>query len=125
MSRLRKTLTAIAGLVVLLAATPLAFSHDSELYGGWGGHQVQSRNIPAGTVVDPGSQLLYIVDTGVNFREQARDELGNTASELEDAKWLAPVNSAETAGDRFDANGDPLPGAFAVNFLTMPMTTLS
>ena len=25
-----------------------------------------SRNIPAGTVVDPGSQLLYIVDTGIN-----------------------------------------------------------
>ena len=26
-----------------------------------------SRNIPAGTVVDPGSQLLYIVDTGINI----------------------------------------------------------
>ena len=26
-----------------------------------------SRNIPAGTVADPGSQLLYIVDTGINI----------------------------------------------------------
>ena len=26
-----------------------------------------TRNIPAGTVVDPGSQLLYIVDTGINI----------------------------------------------------------
>ena len=56
------------------------------------------------------------------LREQARDESGNTASELEDAKWLAPVNSAGVAADRIDANGDPLPGAFAVNFLTITNT---
>ena len=81
MSSLRKTLTAIAGLVVLLVATPCllaqAFPQDSELYGGWGGNQINSRNIPAGSVVDPGSQILYILDTAVNLREQAREESGD------------------------------------------------
>ena len=123
MSSLRKTLTAIAGLVVLLVATPLAFSQDSELYGGWGGSQVNSRNIPAGTVVDPGSQLIYIVDVGLNLRQQAREESGDdTKSDLNDSKWLNPINSPEIAADRFDASGDPLPGEFAQNFLTITNT---
>ena len=116
MSSSRKALTAIAGLVVLLVATPLlsAQPQDSELYGGWGGHQYNSRNIPAGSVVDPGTQLLYIIDTNVNLRQQARDESGDdTMSELNTALYLNnPINHPDIAGDRFDGpEGDPLPGA--------------
>ena len=34
----------------------------------WGvGPEREQPHIPAGTVVDPGSQLLYIVDTGINI----------------------------------------------------------
>ena len=79
MSSFRKSLIAMVGLLVLLMTTapvlgqpllPLGgealAANKSELYGGRGGQSVQTRNIPAGTVVDPGSQVLYIVDTGVN-----------------------------------------------------------
>ena len=95
MSTFRKALTAIAVLLVLLTAAPSIFAGDhegaytggynkSDLYGGFGGHQWNSRNVPAGTVVDPGSQVLYIVDTGVNLREEAGNESGDT--ELLNAK---------------------------------------
>ena len=127
MSSFRKALTAIAALVALLAATPflVAQPQDSELYGGWGGRQLNSRNIPAGSVVDPGTQLLYIVDTGLNLRQQARD-VGNddTLSELNTALYTTnPINTAGIAADLFDGpDGDPLPGAFAQSFITITNT---
>ena len=127
MSSSRKALTAIAALVALLAATPflVAQPQDRELYGGWGGRQLNSRNIPAGSVVDPGTQLLYIVDTGLNLRQQARD-VGNddTLSELNTALYTTnPINTAGIAADLFDGpDGDPLPGAFAQSFITITNT---
>ncbi len=124
MSSLRKTLTAIAGLVVLLVATPCllaqAFPQDSELYGGWGGNQINSRNIPAGSVVDPGSQILYILDTAVNLREQAREESGDDSlSDLEEAKWADPLSV--TRSDLFE-QGELKDGAIARNFISITNT---
>jgi hypothetical protein len=57
---------AVLSAVALLAASVSFAQVPNENYGGWL-PSVQSRNIPAGSVVDPGSQLLYIVDTGVNL----------------------------------------------------------
>lgn len=68
MNRAIKLLTILA---VVLLTIPVAFAQPNGLpNGNYGGFpmDVQSRNIPAGTVVDPGSQLLYIVDTGINMR---------------------------------------------------------
>jgi hypothetical protein len=103
MSSFRKSLIAMVGLLVLLMTTapvpaqPFAYDggkagpwNKSELYGGRGGMSIQSRNIPAGTVVDPGSQVLYIVDTGVNLREEERNVSGD--SELfDDDKYGDPL----------------------------------
>jgi hypothetical protein len=54
--------TLIFAAVVLLAA-PLAFAQD-----GYGDKvaETQTRNIPAGVVNDPGSQLIFLLDTGLD-----------------------------------------------------------
>ena len=98
----RKAFSAIAGLLVtvmtisgLYAQLPYRYPtvlNNSALYGGTGGGSTQSRNVPAGTVNDPGSQVLYLVDTGVNLREIARDATGD--SELAEAAWANPLSTA-------------------------------
>ena len=125
MSSIRKTLTAMVGLLVLLMTTPSLFAqggvfgpaNKSDLYGGRGGNSAQSRNIPAGTVVDPGSQVLYIVDTGVNLREQAREESGD--SELEDPKWGDTLQVVRP--DLYDGD-DVAFGAISQTFLAITNT---
>ncbi len=56
----------------LILITPLVLAADVNL-GGWPPSNI-SRNIPAGTEVDPGSQLLYIVDTGINISAAVENE---------------------------------------------------
>ena len=59
--RMRNTL--IFAAVVLLAA-PLALAQFNDGYGNRTiFNENQTRNVPAGTVNDPGSQLLYLLDT--------------------------------------------------------------
>ena len=67
MSSFRKAMLAMVCLV-LLVSTSTVMAQESELYGDWP-VQNQTRNIPAGTVIDPGSSLIYIIDSGVNVRE--------------------------------------------------------
>ena len=67
MSSFRKAMLAMV-CSVLLVSTSAVMAQESELYGDWP-VQNQTRNIPAGTVNDPGSSLIYIMDTGVNVRE--------------------------------------------------------
>ena len=57
-------LLSILSLVPLLTTTGMMAADVN--FGAWI-PSASSRNIPAGTVVDPGSQLLYIVDTGINI----------------------------------------------------------
>ncbi len=61
-------------LAAMLLAPALAIaqvepgpSNPKSGYLGWD-DEAQSRNLPAGTVQDPGSHLTYIVDTGLNAR---------------------------------------------------------
>lgn len=74
-----KILLVLGALTLALVMAPglLAQSDPSDGYGNWDGG-VQSRNIPAGSVNDPGSHLTYIVDTGVNARKAFGVNLRNT-----------------------------------------------
>ncbi len=82
-----------------------------------GGHQWNSRNVPAGTVVDPGSQVLYIVDTGVNLREEAGNESGDT--ELLNAKWGDPL---EITKPELFSGGELAAGAISQSFIAITNT---
>jgi hypothetical protein len=74
MSSFRKPIL-LMGLVLLLAAG-ISFGQPSELYNNY------SVSMPAGTVVDPGTSLLYIIDTGVNLREAVGADLSLYTSPL-------------------------------------------
>lgn len=123
----RKAFSAIAGLLVtvmtisgLYAQLPYRYPtvlNNSALYGGTGGASTQSRNVPAGTVNDPGSQVLYLVDTGVNLREIARDATGD--SELAEAAWANPLSTAHPS--LYDGD-DLAAGAISQSFLTLTNT---
>ena len=76
----------------------------------------QTRNIPAGTVQDPGSHLTYIIDTGLNARAIAgqRDIVGRFGGP--DRLWrraaVQPFLDADLDG-RLDA------GALYQNFISI------
>ena len=61
--------------------------------------------------------MLYIVDTGVNLREQAREESGD--SELEDPKWGDPLQVVRP--DLYDGD-DVAFGAISQTFLAITNT---
>ncbi len=64
-----KTLLVILAVLLLLPVMTLAQpSNPKGGFLGWDGEN-QTRNVPAGSVQDPGSQLTYIVDTGINLRK--------------------------------------------------------
>lgn len=89
MSRLRNPFLVTTGLALLMGVTPVLAQGDIA-FGGWP-TQLQTRNIPAGTVVDPGSQLIYITDTGINLRKEFGGELaglvpGGTQAQINAAK---------------------------------------
>jgi hypothetical protein len=59
----------IALALVLLIAPAMGQAWDPEVgYPNYNWVDQQTRSIPAGTVMDPGSHLTWIVDTGVNAR---------------------------------------------------------
>lgn len=74
---------------ILLASLPLALAQGAN---GYNDHSpvTQSKNVPAGTVAEPGSQLLFVLDSGfnadaelgddVNFSSQSVTELGGPDS---------------------------------------------
>ena len=47
-----------------------------------GGGDIQSRVIQSGSVNDPGSQLLYIADTGLNLRASGQDDSTDNVADL-------------------------------------------
>ncbi len=95
-----KTLLVILAALILLPVMALAQvipgpSNPKTGYLGWD-DEAQSRNLPAGTVQDPGSHLTYIVDTGVNARKLAgvADLSGVAAaakSPLQSGSLLQPI----------------------------------
>jgi hypothetical protein len=85
MSRIPKTLTALVGLALLIGA-PAAFGQGVD----------QTTNSPVGSATEPGSQLLYIADTGANLREAV-----GAANLFKYSETIAKANQF--------FNGDPLP----------------
>lgn len=84
---MRKNFLIVFALALLLPALALAQINPKDGYQGWIGEN-QTRNIPAGTVNDPGSHLTYIIDTGVNARTifgpaiDTDDVTGNVLNDL-------------------------------------------
>lgn len=91
-----KFLVVLGVVAIALALAPGLFaqSDPKDGYAEWV-TEAQSRNIPAGTVNDPGSHLTYILDTGVN----ARKEFG-TALRTKTGSVLVDMAA------RLDADGD-------------------
>ncbi|HXK60881.1 MAG TPA: hypothetical protein PLP42_13405 [Acidobacteriota bacterium] len=89
---MRKNLLIVSALLLVLpCALVMAQGFDPAYRGGIAAPQ--SRNIPAGTVQDPGSHLTYIVDTGVNARAKfgaAIDAEEVTGNVLEDLDLAGP-----------------------------------
>ncbi|GEM_PF-3157477 len=119
-----KTLLVILAVMLLVPVMTLAQpSNPKGGYLGWDG-EAQTRNLPAGTVQDPGSQLTYIVDTGINLRKEYN------ASELLPAKQedvfgtrrsnVAPLHPNSLLFPLItDANGDFNPSSLYQNFLSI------
>jgi len=83
---MRKNFLVVLALALLLPCVMMA-QNIIPGYGGWTPED-QTRNIPAGSVQDPGSHLTYIVDTGVNARAifgpaiSGDDVTGNVLTDL-------------------------------------------
>lgn len=109
-----KLFLVLGAMAIALAVAPglLAQTNPTDGYGAWT-QEAQSRNIPAGTVNDPGSHLTYILDTGVN----ARKEFG-TALRTKTSSVL--VDMAARLDADGDGNLDPL--ALVQNFVAISNT---
>ncbi len=129
MSSFRKPFLAVMGLV-LLASFGSIWAQGSILYNGLD-TQLQTRNVPAGTVVDPGSQLLYVIDTGVNVRQAVGAanlplySLGPLSQRVHTSGGSAlPDNPFGVGGARsiFDGNGNLNPELINRSFITITNT---
>jgi hypothetical protein len=69
----------------------------------------QSRNIPAGSVNDPGSHLTFLVDTGLNLRERIAPDPG-------------VANAVQALGLQTDAQGFATAGQWYSNFISVVNT---
>ncbi|MFZ0427635.1 MAG: hypothetical protein WAO20_05935 [Acidobacteriota bacterium] len=112
----KSRLLIILGVLALLVATTPALLGQSDPkigYTEWP-TMPQSRNIPAGTVNDPGSHLTYLLDTGVNARELLGDVslASATGTPLTDLAAYLDVN-----GD-----GQLDPGSIIQNFVAITNT---
>lgn len=123
MSSFRKPLLAMVCLV-LLVGTSSVMAQRSGLYNNWSPEE-QTRNIPAGTIRDPGSQLLYLVDTGVNLRAAAQPNLsGYNASLAVVDQGAGRVNPFGVGGDLSIYNNDSTVDRAKINqsFITITNT---
>lgn len=110
----KSKLLIVLSAVMLLASLPALAQSDPKIgYAGWA-TAAQSRNIPAGSVNDPGSHLTYILDTGVNARALLNDV------SLESAESTPLVDLAEWLDA--DGNGVLDPGAIIQNFVAITNT---
>lgn len=100
----------LVGALALFALSPaLAQAYYQDPAGGW------TRNVPAGSVNDPGSHLTYILDTGVNARELLGDVSLATATStplVDLAAWLDQ-----------DGDGQLDPSAIIQNFVAITNTS--
>lgn len=82
--------------------------------------QPNTRNLPAGTVLDPGSHLTYIVDTGINARKIA----GKADLTKVDAAAKTPLAEGSLLQPFLDADedGNLDDGAIFQNFIAITNT---
>jgi hypothetical protein len=85
---MRKTRFAILLAAFTLALAPLALAQD-----GYGDipADLQSKNIPAGTVNEPGSQLIFLLDTGLDAKAMY------SGQELYGSQSVSDFNSANNS----------------------------
>ncbi len=109
-----KLLLVLGVLAVVLAFTPGLFAQSNPKagYAEWV-TEAQSRNIPAGSVNDPGSHLTYILDTGVNARKEFGTELRNKTNSV----LVDMASKLDTDGD-----GNLDPGAIIQNYVAITNT---
>lgn len=109
-----KLLLVLGVVAVVLAMTPGLFAQSNPKagYAEWV-TEAQSRNIPAGSVNDPGSHLTYILDTGVN----ARKEFGTALRTKTSSVLVDMASKLDTDGD-----GNLDPGAIIQNFVAITNT---
>src|SRR4030042_6173087 len=117
---MRKNLLVVFALALLLPSALVLAQTDPKIgYEQWPGEN-QTRNIPAGTVTDPGSHLTYIIDTGVNARAIAQNaNLSGVSSAL-----LTPLAPGSLLQSRLDAggNGQLDVGAIYQSFIAISKT---
>ncbi len=117
MNRMRSVL--IVGTLVLLALSASGLfgqpTNPKQGYLDYEGEN-QTRNIPAGSVNDPGSQLTYILDTGINARQLSGDPA------LLDDEFDLPILQVYPA--LLDQNGDGQldQGSIFQNFISITNT---
>ncbi len=100
----------LVGALALFALSPaLAQAYYQDPAGGW------TRNIPAGSVNDPGSHLTYILDTGVNARELLGDVSLATATSTPLVDLAAYLDQ--------DGDGQLDPSAIIQNFVAITNTS--
>lgn len=69
----RKLLVILSALLLIAIPQVLAQAPDDDGYNSFG-DEPQTKAIPAGTVVEPGSQLLFLLDTGIDANVWDVDE---------------------------------------------------
>ncbi len=99
-------LLSILSLVSILTTSGM-IAADVKL-GAWN-PSTSSRNLPAGTAVDPGSQLLYIVDTGINI-----------SAAVENGQFTEADVAAKNVHDLLGITGAP--GEVLTNFISVTNT---
>jgi len=117
---MRKNFLIVLALAFLLPSMLVLAQTDPKIgYLQWPG-EYQTRNIPAGTVTDPGSHLTFIIDTGINAREAAGVADLSTVA----AAAKTPLQEGSLAQPLLDANldGQLDDGAIYQNFIAITNT---
>ncbi len=124
---MRKNFLIVLVLAALLPAFAVAQVDIRGPYAAWTG-EYQTRNIPAGTVADPGSHLTFIVDTGVNARNLDNDPATTDDNfpdlDVVEEAALHPLDEGSLIQPFLDANGDGEldPGAIYQNYIAVTNT---
>ena len=93
MSKFRIFAVSFAVLALSFSLVPAQTGWDDDGYNSYSPYQYPStKDIPAGFVNEPGSELIYLLDTGINAEEMFGDDENYTLNTLEDYGYTAPVN---------------------------------
>lgn len=69
--------------LLLFATSPWVLAQGADAYNNFS-REAQTKNIPSGTVIEPGSQLFYILDTGINAEARFKNDPGFTSKSVTD-----------------------------------------